>query len=300
MTAADEQAALLRAIITQPDEDTPRLAYADWLDENSQGEADIARAELIRVQCEFANLDPVNKSCPLIHDYGMSKPRWEEGVCQCRGCVLYRRDRELVSAHSAAWQYILCPVCKGESEFNFCECPMCKGSGNVYPLANSRLIYGQKDYPKGLEHKTSMVRGFWVVDVRLGHVFSETRRAVLDEQTRKFVGIQDFNSTWLQWAQRCVREAISFHDTQSQPEESINTPWSPDREFLHHYTWNRSRYALERGLSCLPSLLFDELKPQWRDQDTARYRTLDAACQDRDRALTKLVCKRTWGASDHE
>jgi len=38
--------ALLRAIIAQPDEDTPRLMYADWLDE--QGEAQ--RAEFIRVQ----------------------------------------------------------------------------------------------------------------------------------------------------------------------------------------------------------------------------------------------------------
>ena len=46
--------ALLRAIETNPDEDTPRLAYADWLDEHATTDAEYARAEYIRVQCELA------------------------------------------------------------------------------------------------------------------------------------------------------------------------------------------------------------------------------------------------------
>lgn len=37
--------ALLAAILANPDEDTPRLAYADWLDENGQAE----RASRVRV-----------------------------------------------------------------------------------------------------------------------------------------------------------------------------------------------------------------------------------------------------------
>lgn len=44
--------ALLHAILMQPDEDTPRLACADWLDERGKH----ARAELIRVQCEIARI----------------------------------------------------------------------------------------------------------------------------------------------------------------------------------------------------------------------------------------------------
>jgi uncharacterized protein (TIGR02996 family) len=44
--------ALLRAIIESPDEDTPRLVYADQLDEN--GEHD--RADFIRVQCQLEQL----------------------------------------------------------------------------------------------------------------------------------------------------------------------------------------------------------------------------------------------------
>ena len=46
--------ALLAAILAHPDEDTPRLAYADWLDEHSEAESDRARAEFIRLQIEQA------------------------------------------------------------------------------------------------------------------------------------------------------------------------------------------------------------------------------------------------------
>src|SRR5438874_5119877 len=46
--------ALLTAIIAEPDEDTPRLAYADWLDEN--GDPD--RAEFIRAQIEAERHPP--------------------------------------------------------------------------------------------------------------------------------------------------------------------------------------------------------------------------------------------------
>jgi uncharacterized protein (TIGR02996 family) len=49
-----DEAALLSAIIHHPDEDTPRLAYADWLDEND----DPDRAEFIRVQIRLADMPP--------------------------------------------------------------------------------------------------------------------------------------------------------------------------------------------------------------------------------------------------
>jgi uncharacterized protein (TIGR02996 family) len=41
--------ALLAAILADPDDDIPRLVYADWLQENG----DEARAEFIRLQCEL-------------------------------------------------------------------------------------------------------------------------------------------------------------------------------------------------------------------------------------------------------
>lgn len=47
-----EREALLRAVCANPDDDTPRLVFADWLQENGEE----ARAEFIRVQIELARL----------------------------------------------------------------------------------------------------------------------------------------------------------------------------------------------------------------------------------------------------
>ncbi|HEY1192076.1 MAG TPA: TIGR02996 domain-containing protein [Gemmata sp.] len=49
----DEREALLRAVAANPDEDTPRLMYADLLDELG-GDANTARARFIRVQIDLA------------------------------------------------------------------------------------------------------------------------------------------------------------------------------------------------------------------------------------------------------
>jgi uncharacterized protein (TIGR02996 family) len=50
--------ALISAILAHPDEDVPRLVYADWLDESGD-EFDRARAEFIRVQIALAGISPV-------------------------------------------------------------------------------------------------------------------------------------------------------------------------------------------------------------------------------------------------
>ncbi|QJW96833.1 TIGR02996 domain-containing protein [Frigoriglobus tundricola] len=50
VAAAADQKQLLRAVQDNPDEDTPRLMYADWLEEHD----DPARAEFVRVQCRLA------------------------------------------------------------------------------------------------------------------------------------------------------------------------------------------------------------------------------------------------------
>src|SRR5262245_24806233 len=51
-----DEKALLAAIWDEPHDDNVRLVYADWLDEQG-GDSNVARAELIRVQCELDNLD---------------------------------------------------------------------------------------------------------------------------------------------------------------------------------------------------------------------------------------------------
>ncbi len=69
--------AFLAAIADRPDDDLPRLVYADYLEEN--GDPD--RAEFIRTQIELAKL----------HDYHL------------RRAALEQRERELLFAHKDAW-----------------------------------------------------------------------------------------------------------------------------------------------------------------------------------------------------
>lgn len=54
MTATTTERALLRAILEDPADDLPRLAYADWREETGDDD----RAEFIRVQIELSKLPP--------------------------------------------------------------------------------------------------------------------------------------------------------------------------------------------------------------------------------------------------
>jgi uncharacterized protein (TIGR02996 family) len=49
------EGAFLQVILENPDDDAPRLIYADWLDENGQPE----RAEFIRIERQLAKLTEV-------------------------------------------------------------------------------------------------------------------------------------------------------------------------------------------------------------------------------------------------
>lgn len=77
---------MLAAIAANPDDDIPRLAYADWLEENGD-QFDRDRAELIRVQCEDARDPELQKDHTDYHD-------WLH-----RHVVRLRRECELIDAH---------------------------------------------------------------------------------------------------------------------------------------------------------------------------------------------------------
>ena len=85
-----DQVAFLNAIHDNPDDDTPRLVYADWLEEH--GEPD--RAEFIRVGVELAR---VPGSCSCWPGTG-----WPCGWCGATE-KLRRRQRELLAANGSAW-----------------------------------------------------------------------------------------------------------------------------------------------------------------------------------------------------
>jgi uncharacterized protein (TIGR02996 family) len=75
-----ELAALLRAVCDSPHDDAPRLVAADWLDEHGSP-ADLARAELIRLQCALSHLGPDDPTRP----------------------DLELREQRLIARHQAAW-----------------------------------------------------------------------------------------------------------------------------------------------------------------------------------------------------
>jgi uncharacterized protein (TIGR02996 family) len=72
-----DHAAFLAAVAANPDDDLPRLVYADWLEENG----DAARAEFIRVQCELERCTPDDD----------------------RRAALQRREAALLKRHKSAW-----------------------------------------------------------------------------------------------------------------------------------------------------------------------------------------------------
>jgi uncharacterized protein (TIGR02996 family) len=69
--------AFLAAIREQPDDDGPRLVYADWLDDHGQAD----RAEFIRVQCERARGVAGPRAEALLHRaHELLRAHWEEWV----------------------------------------------------------------------------------------------------------------------------------------------------------------------------------------------------------------------------
>src|SRR5687767_1651799 len=72
-----DEATFYRAILAAPDDDGPRLVFADWLEERGE----LARAEFIRVQCRLARTD------------------WGDP----RGKPLRQRQLELMMAHVPDW-----------------------------------------------------------------------------------------------------------------------------------------------------------------------------------------------------
>jgi uncharacterized protein (TIGR02996 family) len=81
------EAAFLRDIHERPHDDTPRLVYADWLDEIGRPE----RAEFIRVQCRLAELVTGHPERP----------------------ALEKREYALWRKHTKAWQKPLPPRYRG-------------------------------------------------------------------------------------------------------------------------------------------------------------------------------------------
>lgn len=78
------QPQLLQAVLDAPDDDAPRLAYAQWCEQQAD-EASTARAELIRTQLDLAAMDPAD-------------------VKAGRAFRREQRVRELLERHGTTWR----------------------------------------------------------------------------------------------------------------------------------------------------------------------------------------------------
>jgi uncharacterized protein (TIGR02996 family) len=86
----------LRAVIADPEDDGPRLVYADWLDERG----DAARAEFIRLQCELSQVETIEHDCGEDGEWETTCP-----ACGAYGVVgeLEGRVVELLDSHGREW-----------------------------------------------------------------------------------------------------------------------------------------------------------------------------------------------------
>jgi uncharacterized protein (TIGR02996 family) len=72
----NEEEAFRQAIVESPDDDTPRLIYADWLDDH--GDAD--QANLIRVQCRLARLPDDDPERPALVMLALLENKFGEDI----------------------------------------------------------------------------------------------------------------------------------------------------------------------------------------------------------------------------
>lgn len=143
--------AFLADIVAHPGDDTPRLVYADWLEE--QGDpASLARAEFIRVQCLLVPSAHLSlgrvvelRKC----ERKLLEEHWHDWVPDCIsspvicfnlcnklapgeiGCLFRRGFISNVSLSPTAWHGERCPQCLNRYPQRWGPCGTCHGSGHL-------------------------------------------------------------------------------------------------------------------------------------------------------------------------
>lgn len=221
--------AFLQTIRENPDDDGPRLVYADWLEERGD-----PLGEFIRVQCELARIgdgeSPNLKSLRRREDELLRAHQWEwfgklarwlhDGSftpCFARGFVeRVKVDADiLVGDHELVGE--LCPLLRSMTLFRASEfwegialCPLLSrlrkleiSDWLVYDqalvLANSRhfaelesLSVWVHNYPQSYEVGLALIDAPGLTDVKLLHLYDSTHaRELPDEETRWRNRVQD-------------------------------------------------------------------------------------------------------------
>lgn len=112
----NDKDAMIAAIIREPAEDAPRLAFADLLDEAGEAE----RAEFIRVQIELAGLNPSRED----HDwdlYARAAGIKYKCLATCEKCSrerLQTREREILGARPGWFPESMIPCFSGDGRIS--------------------------------------------------------------------------------------------------------------------------------------------------------------------------------------
>jgi uncharacterized protein (TIGR02996 family) len=141
--------ALLAAIRAHPEEDTPRLMFADWLEE----QGDEVRAEFLRLQCELARLEGDGSDSQAVYEFlcerdYVTRPaadwtRIDDGIH--KRLALTTRAGDLEARHGEAWRPKLPRRAKVEFRSfrrGFAHCvtlPRGKQLERIAPLLRDRL-----------------------------------------------------------------------------------------------------------------------------------------------------------------
>jgi uncharacterized protein (TIGR02996 family) len=162
MSHATDEAGFLIDIITNYNDDTPRLVYADWLQEHGRE----SRAEFIRLQCELPKRRRVGRGIKRLKRrvdgfadeigewFTMPSPAWFVGpldhttdsrptphAAVNRGFiaeVTCTAEDWLAHADTLTWlpsQRISCPPCKGRTRVVAVTCQPGCGNVTIYPHA---------------------------------------------------------------------------------------------------------------------------------------------------------------------
>ncbi len=108
-----DRSTLLTAVCANPDDDAPRLAFADWLDANEPDKrprkgAPSAWAALIRAECELTRLQQDGSAAAAVYEYcarqddqALSKVRWARALPEMVARVKLHRTAERFRKASA-------------------------------------------------------------------------------------------------------------------------------------------------------------------------------------------------------
>jgi uncharacterized protein (TIGR02996 family) len=154
-----QRAGFLADILAHPEDDTPRLVFADWLADN--GEEDLG--DFIRVQCELVGY---KRNPHVSNDGKVLSPRWKEWAE--RHDYLRRRERDLLFDHWPEW----CPRLEGltircgdDNDFSACR----NHDEEVFRFSFRRGFVAEVIAPLAalLEHLPALVRTHPIEEARV-------------------------------------------------------------------------------------------------------------------------------------